>query len=318
MQALVALAVAGLARLLLAPAGHPRQVLPRPRREQPHPRPAHPRPARTALRPQGADPGREPLVLQRGGDHRAQRRPAAAPWSGSPSSSRSIRRKCASASTRRGRASGRSWSRRTPPTRTSPPSRRVASRSRKRAWTSCRCAPIRSGRAWPTPSGHVGEISDRQLETSGFEELEAGSIVGQAGVELQYNRELMGQRRPAAHRREQPRRRGHGGGAQGARGRSARHAHHRPRPADGGRVEAMAGQVGQRGGPGPEQRRDPGLPLHARATIRTRSRRGSRPRSGRTCSRTRRSRSSTGPSRAVTRRAAPSRSSTPWPRCRSA
>lgn len=40
--------------------------------------------------------------------------------------------------------------------------------------------------------GYVGEISDRQLETSGFEKLEAGSIVGQAGVELQYNKELMG------------------------------------------------------------------------------------------------------------------------------
>jgi penicillin-binding protein 2 len=40
--------------------------------------------------------------------------------------------------------------------------------------------------------GYVGEISDRQLETSGFEKLEPGSIVGQAGVELQYNKELMG------------------------------------------------------------------------------------------------------------------------------
>jgi penicillin-binding protein 2 len=40
--------------------------------------------------------------------------------------------------------------------------------------------------------GYVGEISDRQLETSGFENSEPGSIVGQAGVELQYNKELMG------------------------------------------------------------------------------------------------------------------------------
>ena len=40
--------------------------------------------------------------------------------------------------------------------------------------------------------GYVGEISERQLETSGFEKLEPGSIVGQAGVELQYNKELMG------------------------------------------------------------------------------------------------------------------------------
>jgi penicillin-binding protein 2 len=40
--------------------------------------------------------------------------------------------------------------------------------------------------------GYVGEISDRQLESAAFEKLEPGSIVGQAGVELQYNRELMG------------------------------------------------------------------------------------------------------------------------------
>lgn len=40
--------------------------------------------------------------------------------------------------------------------------------------------------------GYVGEISDRQLESSGFAGLEPGGIVGQAGVELQYNRELMG------------------------------------------------------------------------------------------------------------------------------
>jgi penicillin-binding protein 2 len=40
--------------------------------------------------------------------------------------------------------------------------------------------------------GYVGEISDRQLESGGFEKLEPGSIVGQAGVELQYNKELMG------------------------------------------------------------------------------------------------------------------------------
>jgi penicillin-binding protein 2 len=40
--------------------------------------------------------------------------------------------------------------------------------------------------------GYVGEISDRQLESSSFAGLEAGGIVGQAGVEQQYNRELMG------------------------------------------------------------------------------------------------------------------------------
>jgi penicillin-binding protein 2 len=40
--------------------------------------------------------------------------------------------------------------------------------------------------------GYVGEISAGQLETSGFEKLEPGTVVGQAGVELQYNKELMG------------------------------------------------------------------------------------------------------------------------------
>jgi penicillin-binding protein 2 len=40
--------------------------------------------------------------------------------------------------------------------------------------------------------GYVGEISDRQLESGGFHGLEPGSIVGQAGVELQYNQDLMG------------------------------------------------------------------------------------------------------------------------------
>ena len=40
--------------------------------------------------------------------------------------------------------------------------------------------------------GYVGEISDRQLESGAFEGFEPGNIVGQAGVELQYNRRLMG------------------------------------------------------------------------------------------------------------------------------
>src|SRR5262249_43215878 len=40
--------------------------------------------------------------------------------------------------------------------------------------------------------GYVGEISDRQLESGAFEGGGPGNIVGQAGVELQYNQELMG------------------------------------------------------------------------------------------------------------------------------
>ena len=40
--------------------------------------------------------------------------------------------------------------------------------------------------------GYVSEISDRQLESAAFDGLDPGSVVGQAGVELGYNRELMG------------------------------------------------------------------------------------------------------------------------------
>ncbi len=41
--------------------------------------------------------------------------------------------------------------------------------------------------------GRVGEISEAQLNSKGFEGLESGDLVGQAGIELQYNRHLMGQ-----------------------------------------------------------------------------------------------------------------------------
>lgn len=40
--------------------------------------------------------------------------------------------------------------------------------------------------------GHVGEITDRQLEQPTFEGIEAGTVVGQSGIELEYNRQLMG------------------------------------------------------------------------------------------------------------------------------
>jgi penicillin-binding protein 2 len=40
--------------------------------------------------------------------------------------------------------------------------------------------------------GQVGEISERQLALPSFSGLDAGSLVGQAGIELQYNRQLMG------------------------------------------------------------------------------------------------------------------------------
>lgn len=40
--------------------------------------------------------------------------------------------------------------------------------------------------------GRVGEITDRQLRSPEFDGLEPGALVGQAGVEAQYNRGLMG------------------------------------------------------------------------------------------------------------------------------
>jgi penicillin-binding protein 2 len=40
--------------------------------------------------------------------------------------------------------------------------------------------------------GRVGEITERQIESQEFEGLEAGALVGQAGLESQYNRSLMG------------------------------------------------------------------------------------------------------------------------------
>jgi penicillin-binding protein 2 len=40
--------------------------------------------------------------------------------------------------------------------------------------------------------GRVGEVTDRQLAAMGFTGIEPGTTVGQAGMELQYNRALMG------------------------------------------------------------------------------------------------------------------------------
>jgi penicillin-binding protein 2 len=41
--------------------------------------------------------------------------------------------------------------------------------------------------------GRVGEVTDRQLQSPDFAELTPGDLVGQAGVELQHNKSLMGQ-----------------------------------------------------------------------------------------------------------------------------
>ena len=50
--------------------------------------------------------------------------------------------------------------------------------------------PLRSAAAHAL--GRVGEISERQLRSPEFEGLEPGALVGQTGVEAQYNRGLMG------------------------------------------------------------------------------------------------------------------------------
>ncbi len=55
--------------------------------------------------------------------------------------------------------------------------------------------PLRAypmGEALAHALGYVGEISDRQLEQPSFAGVEPGEVVGQAGVELVYNRQLMG------------------------------------------------------------------------------------------------------------------------------
>jgi penicillin-binding protein 2 len=61
--------------------------------------------------------------------------------------------------------------------------------------TSVEVVPLRSYPLGPASAhslGYVGEITDRQLELKGFEGIEPGTVVGQSGLELEYNRELMG------------------------------------------------------------------------------------------------------------------------------
>jgi penicillin-binding protein 2 len=55
--------------------------------------------------------------------------------------------------------------------------------------------PLRSyplGSAAAHSLGRVGEVTDRQLQSAEFEELSPGDLVGQAGLESEYNRNLMG------------------------------------------------------------------------------------------------------------------------------
>jgi len=71
----------------------------------------------------------------------------------------------------------------------------IQARRLELAEASVAVVPLRSyplGAAAAHVLGHVGEVTDRQLEHGGFTGIEAGTVVGQAGLELQYNRELMG------------------------------------------------------------------------------------------------------------------------------
>jgi penicillin-binding protein 2 len=71
----------------------------------------------------------------------------------------------------------------------------IQARRLELAEASVAVVPLRSyplGAAAAHVLGHVGEVTDRQLEHGGLAGIEAGTVVGQAGLELQYNRELMG------------------------------------------------------------------------------------------------------------------------------
>jgi penicillin-binding protein 2 len=61
--------------------------------------------------------------------------------------------------------------------------------------TSVEVVPLRSyplGRAAAQILGYVSEVNDRQMQMPAFQGVEPGTVVGQAGLELQYNKFLMG------------------------------------------------------------------------------------------------------------------------------
>ena len=275
LQSMVVALPGPAARLLLAPAGGARAILPRPRREQPHPRRAHRRAPRAPARPQGPGPRGEPPVLQRRADPRAQRQTWTAPWCGSPRLL-GVRR---GGGPRAAGAAGRA----VPPgggedgrerSRTWPRSRPAAWSCPRSASTWCRCAPTRWRRPRPTPSGASGRSRSGSSRRREFEGLEAGDLVGQAGVESQYNRSLMGR---DGLRRVVVNSRGvevGGGGAAGPGGRPEPHPHPRrstcrrrwSRPSRAARAARW---------PSTRDRRDPGHDLDARLRSELASRPGS-------------------------------------------
>ena len=71
----------------------------------------------------------------------------------------------------------------------------VAARRLEEPEASVEVVPLRSyplGIGAAHVLGHVGEVTDKQTEQEAFKGIEAGTVVGQTGLELQYNRELMG------------------------------------------------------------------------------------------------------------------------------
>ena len=77
---------------------------------------------------------------------------------------------------------------------------RAGHRGRGRAASSCRASSTRKcpSRKYPASDmaahlfGYVGEVTEPQLQRADYEGVEPGTIVGQAGVELAYNKQLMG------------------------------------------------------------------------------------------------------------------------------
>ena len=179
------------------------------------------RPAGTAARPQGPRAGGEPSFLQRGADSRAQPRPGRDGGAGGagPPAGRSADPRAAGPTVGTlpagGAADGCALE----------DVAAVEARRLELPEVSVEVVPLRS---YPLASaaahtlGRVGEVSERQLQQAEFAGLEPGALVGQAGLESQYNRSLMGKDGRAAGDREQPRAGGGGGRAGGARGRSCR------------------------------------------------------------------------------------------------
>ena len=93
--------------------------------------------------------------------------------------------------------------------------------------------------------GRVGEITERQLQLAEYTGLAPGALVGQAGLESRYNRELMGTDGLPARDREQPRPGGAGGRPRASQGRPEPHAHAR-RVAAGRDGEGLRGTRRQR------------------------------------------------------------------------